>query len=137
MADNFFNFIANNIDDLPEVIEREVVDLDFVFWAGSDDFLTFNQVALAQFGITSSQAQPTYTNIDNGVGLFTSRFRKEINDVPIGGLTIDLIACGDVTGHLRFKRDPNNRSQGGWCGERGDQCESAARSRILESNGGE
>lgn len=108
LADRFLNFLANNIEADSDVIERTVEDLDFTIWAGSEDFLTFNQVALAQFGITSSQAQPTYTNVENGVGLFTSRFRKEINDVPFLGTTIDLIACGDITGHLGFARDPDN-----------------------------
>ncbi len=107
-SDRFLSFLANNIEADSEVIERVVGDLDFTIWAGSEDFLTFNQVALAQFGITSSQAQPTYTNVENGVGLFTSRFRKEINDVPVLATTIDLIACGDVTGHLNFARDPEN-----------------------------
>ncbi|MEZ4886404.1 MAG: hypothetical protein R3E32_16835 [Chitinophagales bacterium] len=107
-SDRFLNFLANNIEADADVVERVVGKLDFVIWAGSEDFLTFNQVALAQFGITSSQAQPTYTNVENGIGLFTSRYRKDINDVSLLGTTIDLIACGDVTGNLGFSRDPDN-----------------------------
>ena len=107
-GERFLNFLANNIEDDSEVIERESGTLDFVIWAASEDFLTFNQVALAQFGITSSQAQPTYTNVENGTGLFTSRYRKEISEVSMAGTTLDLIACGTITGHLKFKRDPDN-----------------------------
>lgn len=110
-SERFLNFLANNIEVDASVIKREVGTLDFTIWAGSEDFLTFNQVALAQFGITSSQAQPTYTNVENGVGLFTSRYRKEVNDVSFLGTTIDLIACGDITGNLGFSRDPNNPIQ--------------------------
>lgn len=110
-SERFLNFLANNIEVDVNVVKREVKSLDFIIWAGSEDFLTFNQVALAQFGITSSQAQPTYTNVENGVGLFTSRFRKEIIDVSLTGPTIDLIACGDITGNLGFARDPNNPTQ--------------------------
>ncbi|MFK7903905.1 MAG: DUF4249 family protein [Chitinophagales bacterium] len=107
-SDRFLDFLVNNIEEDPNVIEREVGLLDFTIWAGSEDFLTFNEVAIAQFGITSSQAQPTYSNIENGLGLFTSRYKKEINDVFFLGTTIDLIACGDVTKHLQFSRDPDN-----------------------------
>ncbi len=110
-SENFFNFIANNIGDDPNVIEREAENLDFVIWVGSERLKIYNDVAFAQFGITSSQGPSDYNSIDgieNGTGLLGSNFHKEINEVPIGGLTLDLIACGDVTGHLRFKRDPNN-----------------------------
>ncbi len=107
-SDRFLDFLSNNIEVDANVISREVGLLDFTIWAGSEDFLTFNQVAIAQFGITSSQAQPTYTNIENGLGLFTSRYKKEINGVSFLGTTIDLIACGDVTKDLKFARDPDN-----------------------------
>ena len=107
-SERFYSFLANNIEADTDIIEREVGEVDFVIWAGSEDFLTFNDVALAQFGITSSQAQPTYTNIENGIGLFTSRYRKDVVGVTLIGSTIDQIACGEVTGHLQFKRDPNN-----------------------------
>jgi len=73
-----------------------------MFSVGGEDLDTYNQVTIAQQGLTSGSVQPEFTNIENGLGLFSGRFHKNITNIPIDGHTIDSLACGQVTKHLRF-----------------------------------
>jgi len=67
-------------------------------------------VTIAQEGLTSGSVEPEYTNIENGLGLFSGRFHKNVSDVPIDTHTIDTLACSDQTKYLRFQN-----SVGGFC----------------------
>lgn len=109
----FYNFLATQLDVNEDILDREMLYLDFEFHAASEPFKLFNDVALAQVGITSSQVQPSYTNIDNGLGLFATRYTKRVNEVPLSAETINTIACGEITGHLKFKSDPSNEAYPG------------------------
>ena len=85
---------------------RFVVWADFDFHAASREFHLFNEVTRAQFGVTSNQATPEYSNIENGLGLLASRYTKEIREMKFSPQAIDEIACGDITGHLSFAPNP-------------------------------
>ncbi len=110
---DFFDFINRRLtaDDL--VKDREFVSMDFTFYIGSEEFKKFRDVTLAQSGITSGQAAPQYTNIEGqGLGIFTSRYRKEIKEVPLNSATIDELACGVLfgTSDLKFRPNKSNPS---------------------------
>ncbi len=107
-SEDFFRFIATSLDADDDVLLREFVRMDFEFGVGSSEFKRFNDVKLAQFGITSSQTVLTYSNIENGLGLFSTRYNKTVNNVKLEGTTLDELACGEITGHLKFAPDPNN-----------------------------
>lgn len=99
--DNLYTFLGNYIPD-DQTVTRKMDSCDFMFSVGGTELDTYNQVYIAQQGLTSGQVLPTYTNIDNGLGLFSSRFHKNVNNIQIDSRTIDSIACNTHTSHLNF-----------------------------------
>jgi hypothetical protein len=99
--DDFYRFIANNVADDANVVSRTATSIDFVVYVGADDLSTYIDVN----GPSSSvvQDRPVYTNITNGLGIFSTRYRKEKNNLIISPVTIDSLAGGRFTCHLRFK----------------------------------
>jgi len=52
-------------------------NVDFIFSVAGDDFNTYMEVAEPSTGIV--QEKPSYTNINNGIGIFSSRYTKTQN----------------------------------------------------------
>ncbi|HRI28959.1 MAG TPA: hypothetical protein PK715_12940 [Chitinophagales bacterium] len=104
----FFNYLNQQIGNVDSVQYRFFKGLDFVIHAGSNELKTFNDVKLAQFGITSSQILLEYTNINGGLGLFASRYSKRIENVKLTTQSIDLLACDPRTKALKFATSPGN-----------------------------
>lgn len=102
-GDNFYAFLNSAIPDDQNVF-RTVGKLDFMFSVGGETLDIYNQVTLAQQGLTSGQVLPTYTNVHNGLGLLSTRFHKTVSQVPFDPRTIDSIACYGITSHLNFLR---------------------------------
>ncbi|MBA2422251.1 MAG: hypothetical protein H0V61_03400 [Chitinophagales bacterium] len=100
-GDAFYSYLNSQLTEDPSVF-RISQYFNFMFSVGGEELDIYNQVTLAQQGITSGSVQPEYTNIENGLGLFSSRFHKTVFNVPIDVHTIDTLACGQVTSHLRF-----------------------------------
>ncbi|MBA2407588.1 MAG: DUF4249 family protein [Chitinophagales bacterium] len=100
-GDAFYTYVNSHLSEDPSVF-RISEYFNFMFSVGGEEMDLYNQVTLAQQGLTSGSAQPEYTNVENGLGLFSSRFHKTIFNVPIDVHTIDSLACGQVTTHLRF-----------------------------------
>ena len=100
-GDNFYTFLSNTIATDPNIY-RQMGLTDFMFSVGGETMDTYNQVTIAQQGLTSGQVLPTYTNIDNGLGLFSSRFHKTVAGVPFDNRTLDSIACYSATRDLNF-----------------------------------
>ncbi|MBA3647017.1 MAG: DUF4249 family protein [Chitinophagales bacterium] len=101
-SNDFYAKLLNAIPFDGNVI-REAGKLDFFFSVGGEELYTFNQVTQAQQGLTSGQIEPQYTNIDNGLGLFSSRFNKAVYGIQIENKTLDSLACGSQTHTLHFK----------------------------------
>ncbi len=72
-----------------------------MFALGSQETYVYNQVTQPSFGIV--QERPTYTNITNGLGLFTSKWNYKRGNFKLRGRTIDSLALGSVTKDLKFK----------------------------------
>jgi hypothetical protein len=75
--DTFIDFVKANIDpsnDPPNLV-RKAKKLDIVIWAAAEELDTYIKVSNASFTAVT-QVQPVYTNIANGVGIFSSRFKK-------------------------------------------------------------
>ena len=70
---------------------------------GSQETYVYNQVTLPSDGIV--QEKPTYSNITNGVGLFTSKwnyYKDQYKLTAAGNHTLDSLAYGVVTKDLKF-----------------------------------
>jgi hypothetical protein len=60
---------------------REFLSIDIVMTLGSQDLKTYMNVNSPITGIV--QERPQFTNIHNGIGLFSSRYTKEYEDLPL------------------------------------------------------
>lgn len=71
------------------------------FTLGSQETYIYNQITQPSNGIV--QEKPTYTNITNGLGLFTSKWNYSRNNFTITGGTIDSLSVGIYTKDLKFR----------------------------------
>ena len=72
-GEKFFNFLKNELDKNPSLV-REFIRIDLVMTVGSEDLRTYRIINEEITGIV--QERPQFTNINNGIGLFSSRFTK-------------------------------------------------------------
>jgi len=90
----FFNFLSNNIPDDSKV--RKFLNVEIVMTVGSEDLYTYTRVNEPITGIV--QERPQFTNINNGIGLFSSRYTHREELESGGGLsdfTIDYLKSVD------------------------------------------
>lgn len=106
--DAFFAFLNQNLSDVDSVEYRYFKGFDFFIHAGSNELKTYNDVSFAQFGVTASQILLEYTNINGGLGLFASRYSKQILNVKLSNQSLDLLACDPRTKALKFASSPGN-----------------------------
>lgn len=67
----FFNFLSQNLTD-DDAFVREFLDLDLVMTVGTENLNTYMKVNEPINGIV--QQRPQFTNINNGLGIFSSRY---------------------------------------------------------------
>ena len=63
----------------------------------------FIKIAQANSGITATQDIPTYTNLSEGIGVFTSRNVANYTGFGLTDATLDSLKNGSITGHLNFQ----------------------------------
>jgi len=86
----FFNFLKDNINENDDVI-RVFNSISVQMTVGSEDLETYINVNKPITGIV--QERPSFTNINNGIGLFSSRFTstnlvgRDLNNINIKGLS--------------------------------------------------
>jgi hypothetical protein len=81
----FFNFISSSLsNDTTSNLVRYFVDLDLVMTVGTENLNTYIKVNEPITGIT--QQRPQFTNINNGIGIFSSRYTYTQKNI---GLTDD------------------------------------------------
>lgn len=98
---DFYKFVATKLDEIPVNVRRIAGKVDFILDIGSDDFKLYYDINQPATGIV--QERPIFTNIDNGIGIFTSSYTKrEYWEKGLTAKSIDLLACGEYTGHLNF-----------------------------------
>ena len=97
---DYYKYIANQLPSYSGLVERRVVNVQLMLVSGSDQFTTFLDVNKPSTGII--QERPEYTNITNGLGIFSSR----VNRVPVTRIldntSWDSLACGQYTHASKF-----------------------------------
>ncbi len=101
-GNSFFEAIANKISIDNNVIKRIAAknSLQIIIYAGSNELFAYLQVSGPSTGLTMDK--PSYTNINNGLGLFTSRYSKYDLIKFLSSRTIDSLAHGQKTYKLKF-----------------------------------
>lgn len=110
-AEQFLNFLAVNIDENPNVY-RQVKGMNVIGSSISHACMDISLLAAAQdlstyilLNENSSSIvvdRPEYSNIDNGIGIFSSRSFQVIEDIKLNNLSVDEIAFNEITKHLNF-----------------------------------
>ncbi len=108
--DNFYRFVADAIPYDPDVISRRADTIKFVIYAAGPELQTYMEVNGPSSALV--QEKPFYTNINNGLGVFSSRYATTPKRLILTGRSVDSLACGRFTNQLRFE---DSNSQVGNC----------------------
>ncbi|MEY2963959.1 MAG: hypothetical protein RL754_1220, partial [Bacteroidota bacterium] len=90
----FYNFLYNNIGPSTEVV-RVFKGIDVEVWAAADDYATYINVNQPSQGIV--QEKPLFTNVDGGIGLFSSRGLGFKENVALSTSSLDSLWRGIYT----------------------------------------
>ena len=83
----FFDFLSSNLSNNTA---KQFLNLDLVMTVGTDDLKTYINVNKPFSGIV--QERPAFSNIDNGIGLFSSRYTYDlINGIELNNSTLNYI----------------------------------------------
>lgn len=96
----FFDYIARSLEPISGKV-RLPISMEFQFHGGGQELYDFINVNKPSIGIV--QKKPEYTNIENGLGIFSSRTTQTVT-FSFDGCTKIQLAKGDKTGHLGFVR---------------------------------
>lgn len=100
-GESFFQFLGAALDD-NQGFARDFESIDFILDSGGPDIFEYINIGQANTGITSSQVVPTYTNLSEGFGLFSSRTRIRYEGFTLRPEALDSLANGIYTRDLGF-----------------------------------
>jgi len=96
---NFLNVLANNIE-VNNLVRRYSKRIDLYYTSAHDDLVTFIKVQQASAG--STQELPEYTNMHDGLGLFTTRNTSIFTNFHIDSDTQYALATETILQNLNF-----------------------------------
>ncbi len=111
---SFYNFLSASIQPNENVI-RTAVGVNFHWYAGGIELYYQYLNILANLGINEDYISPEYTNINGGIGMFSSRHAEHATAIKLYDNTLDSIACGSKTNNLQFVSSKTNPAYPG-CG---------------------
>jgi hypothetical protein len=103
----FYGFISTFIEKDPpgtpnnQIRARQFYSLDFIVYQAGQEL--YNYIAINAPSTSIVQKASDYTNIKNGLGLFSSRGKGSVLGVKINQQTLDSLRSGQFTGDLNFK----------------------------------
>jgi len=101
-GEEFYRFLGAELDDNGGA-DRIFISLDFIVDAGGQAIYDYINIGRANTGITSSQLIPTYSNISEGFGVFSSRRRVLYENFTLKAEARDSLANGIYTRDLGFQ----------------------------------
>jgi len=84
----FFSMVATQVPKIPNII-RFPVNIELIFYVAATDLSTYIEVNEPSASLV--QVKPEFTNIENGLGVFSARYSK-VSPHPIHFQTIDRLA---------------------------------------------
>lgn len=97
----FYRFIGANLQDFPGG-QRIFMGLDLQLLAGGQELFNYINIGQANRGITSAQEIPTYTNLSEGFGVFSSSYEVRKANIGISPTSLDSLQNGQFTKNLNF-----------------------------------
>ncbi len=99
---DFFNQIRAHIDEDIQAT-RTFESIEVILWVGGVELAEYIKVIQANQGITSTQDVPTYTNLSEGVGIFSSRNVSYNTGYKLTVQALDSLENSVITRHLNFQ----------------------------------
>jgi len=105
---NFYKWVGNKLGKPAENIQRlaEKKAIDFIFTVGGEELYTYMEIYKEDTGILKEK--PVFTNIVNGIGLFSARFEQSVAGKSLSDHSIDSLAYGIYTKNLQFADSQND-----------------------------
>lgn len=100
---SFYDFIANKVQVDPTLTKRVFKGINIMVAAASQDLYTYMIVNSPSNGLI--QERPQFTNINNGIGIFASKYNRVLSRKPLNKNSLQYLCTGPVTGHLGFCSD--------------------------------
>lgn len=97
-ADNFYKTLSANIP-VKSGVERYPGPVDFIVYVGADELSTYIDISKPTNSII--QERPQYTNVTNGVGIFSAR-SSSMRTLDLNSRSKDSLVDGVYTQHLNF-----------------------------------
>ena len=101
-GERMYNFLEAELVSDP-TITRRIERIDIEISSGGRALKTFLDITSLNTGITSSQVQPDYSNVTNGLGLFSSRRSSITPGFFISQTTLDSLRSNSNTADLNFR----------------------------------
>lgn len=97
----FYQFLTQHIFEDPNIVSRSGDSISYTVYAGSEELYTYILVNAPSTSVV--QDRPTYTNIENGLGIFASRNTIIKQGLKLTNQTLDTLSRGHITCRLKFK----------------------------------
>ncbi len=102
LGKDFFIFLRDHLQ-ANNNIERRFSTFDLKVRSVGKELKNYTDILNSNLGITSSQQIPTYTNMSNGFGVFSSINNTELKGFYLSDETLDSLSRGIYTKDLNFK----------------------------------
>lgn len=102
-GDAFYRYLATKISPDANVIKRVARQIDIEIVAASDDLYTYMKVNEPSTGLV--QERPSFTNLSNAIGIFSSRYTKLIRGKVLNKDSMNELCLGQFTSGLQFCSD--------------------------------
>ncbi|MFT7588177.1 MAG: hypothetical protein ACI959_000384, partial [Limisphaerales bacterium] len=99
---DFYSGLSRNLEAAAPGIKRYFEHLEIQINGGGAELYLLYLNSIANTGLVQDFSTAQYTNIDEGLGLFSSRREVRIEEVTLTPTSIDTLACGQKTSHLGF-----------------------------------
>lgn len=100
-GEEFYRFLGSALP-VEAGLKRSLVGFDVLVSAGGKEMVELLKLQNANLGLTSSQTIPVYTNLSEGLGIFTSRSTALRQDLQITTVSYDSLRNGKFTRDLGF-----------------------------------
>ncbi len=110
-GDAFYQMVANRLEDYPyeaDVIKRVPDRIEFYLTVAGEDLNTYMEVNEPALGVVTER--PSFTNIDGGVGIFSSRYKLTLRSIGAGKISLNKFSTqelceGQYTSAYKFCTD--------------------------------
>jgi len=99
---NFYNLLLEKIPVKPDV-SRRFYKFSIGIVGGGKAIRDFTALTTANTGITSSQNVPNFSNLSNGLGIFSSQFTFVEDSISLSSNTLIELVEGDLLSELNFQ----------------------------------